>query len=206
MPTKVKGQTGRAHWSKGLFLISMVVVFLVGTGVLFGRYWIGGAVTEAFGKTPASGTVHVFQFDYYYEPRHMTWRVGDHVTIALRNMSDTHWHEMVIGRGFDTVPSPFGAIPTQFATDFWSGVPVTISEARHVDNLVLNKAVATFVGDKPNMSTGGDFSPTLQPGGSINLSFIVPDKPGEWKYGCFVQQYMHYMAGMEGAITILPAR
>lgn len=154
----------------------------------------------------AAGTVHVFQFDYYYEPRHITWRVGDHVTIALRNMSNTHWHEMVIGKGFDTVPSAFGPINTQFATDFWDGVPVTVSQARHVDNLVTNKAIVTFAGAKPNTATGGDFSPTLQPGGSINLSFTVPNKPGEWKYGCFVQQYMHYMAGMEGSITILPAQ
>lgn len=195
---------GRAHWSKGLFITVMAVVFVVGTLVLFGRYWIAGALDRT--QKSAAGTVHVFQFDYYYEPRHITWRVGDHVTIKLRNMSDTHWHEMVIGKGFDTVPSVFGAIPTQFATDFWDGVPVTISQAHHVDNLVLNKAVATFVGPKPNVTTGGDFSPTLQPGGSIDLSFTVPNKPGEWHYGCFVQQYMHYMAGMEGAITILPAQ
>ncbi|MCY0875241.1 MAG: hypothetical protein OWT28_03050 [Firmicutes bacterium] len=196
--------TGKTQWSKGLLITVLAVVFVVGSLVLFGRYWMAGLMDQS--QKAAAGKVHVFQFDYYYEPRHITWRVGDRVTIALRNMSDTHWHEMVIGQGHVNVPSAFGPIATDFTRDFWDGVPVTISDARHVDNLVLNKAVATFVGPKPNVVTGGDFSPTLQPGGSINLTFTVPNKPGEWEYGCFVQQYMHYMAGMQGRITILPAQ
>ncbi|PWI57819.1 hypothetical protein [Sulfoacidibacillus thermotolerans] len=208
--SKTVDSEGRFHrdtdWQPGVFFGVLALVLLIGVAVLFGRFWIAGIFQKAFDRVPTQGTVHVFQFDYAYEPRHITWRVGDRVTIALRNMSDTHWHEMVIGRGYDTVPSAFGAIATQFKTDFWDGVPVRISNAHHVDNLVLNKARATFVGSKPNLATGGDFSPTLQPGGSINLTFTVPNKPGEWQYGCFVQQYMHYVAGMNGTITILPAK
>lgn len=140
---------GRREWGKGVFFGTLTVVLLIGIAVLFGRYWLEGIYQRTFEKTPMQGTVHVFQFDYYYEPRHLTWRVGDHVTLAIRNMSSTHWHEMVIGQGFDTVPTTFGPIPTQFKRDFWDGVPVTISDATHIDNLVLNHAKATFVGPNP---------------------------------------------------------
>lgn len=177
---------------------------MIGLFALFWQRSVQSVSAAVFGEKLDEPVTRVFQFDYDFEPHHITWRVGDKVTIELRNMSPSHWHEMVIGRGADNTPSAFGPISTQFSTDFWNGVPVTFSNSKQVDNLSLNKAVASFVGQKPNIVSGGDFSPTLQPGGQIDFTFTVPNKPGEWQYGCFVQQYMHYIAGMRGNLTILP--
>ncbi|PSR35967.1 MAG: hypothetical protein C7B44_11510, partial [Sulfobacillus thermosulfidooxidans] len=92
-------------------------------------------------------------------------------------------------------------------TDFWDGVPVTLSNPYNIDNFVPNKAIVTYEGPKYlyNIASGGDFSPTLKPGGSLTLSFQVPNKPGLWDFGCFVQQYIHYRTGMRGKLMILPA-
>lgn len=193
------------HWSAPTFFILIGLACIIALFSIFWQKPIREIVSKMMGQKLDEPYTRVYQYDYDYEPRHITWRVGDRVTIQLRNMSTTHWHEMVIGRAYDNTPSAFGPIPTQFAYDFWDGVPVTFSDIHYVDNLVINKAIPTFIGPKPNIATGGDFSPTLQPGGSINMTFTVPNKPGTWQFGCFVQQYMHFMTGMRGTITILPA-
>lgn len=207
----VEGESRPHHrnpeWSKPTFAVISILFVVAAVVALFWQRQVGDALANVFGgRGVQTGTTHVFQFDYAFQPRHITWRVGDRVTISLHNQSPTHWHELVIGRGFDNTPSALGPIHTQFATDFWDGVHVTMSHANMVDNFVPNKAIVTYVGPRPFVTTGGDFSPTLQPGGRVDLSFTVPNKPGVWHYGCFVQQYMHYIAGMRGTITIFPAK
>lgn len=202
-------QTERRNpeWSKSLFAVVSIAALVAAILGLFWQRQLGEAWSNTFGgRTPRAGTIDVLQYDYGFHPRHITWRVGDRVTISLHNESATHFHEMMIGRAFDNTPSAFGPIHVQFGQDFWDGVHVTVSNAHNVDNLVPNKSIPAFVGPKPFVTTGGNFSPTLRPGGSINLSFVVPNKPGTWHYGCFVQQFMHYVAGMNGTITILPAK
>lgn len=57
--------------------------------------------------------------------------------------------------------------------------------------------------------TGGmqmaGFMPVLAEGGQLTFSFTVPDKPGQWTYGCFQQSGQHFLNGMQGTVTILPA-
>lgn len=195
------------EWSKPLFTVVSIFAVLAAVIGLFWQRQIGDAWFRVFGENNVKpGITHVTQYDYGFNPRNVTWRVGDRVTISLHNASATHYHEMMIGRSFDDTPSAFGPIHEQFGQDFWDGVRVTMSHAYKVDNLVPNKAIVTFVGSKPLVTSGGNFSPTLRPGGSVDLTFTVPNKPGTWQYGCFVQQFMHYVAGMHGTITILPAK
>lgn len=195
------------EWSKPLFAVVSIIAVVAGIVALFWQHQIGDAWWSTFAARRAqTATTDVFQYDYGYAPRHITWRVGDRVTISLHNQSPTHWHEMMIGQGFDDTPYAIASLHTQFHRDFWNGVHVTVSHAYHVDNFVPGHAVVTYVGPKPAVSSGGNFSPTLEPGGRIDLTFTVPNKPGTWQYGCFVQQYIHYLAGMKGTITILPAK
>lgn len=51
----------------------------------------------------------------------------------------------------------------------------------------------------------GNFMLVLQPGGSFTMTFTVPDKPGSWTFGCFQQSGEHFLNGMRGTITVLPA-
>lgn len=196
-------------WSKRQFLIGTGALTVVGAAALFGGSAIASASRAVFGSPVDQGVTHLYQGDYFFLPDYMTWRVGDSMTVVLHNLSNARFHEWMTGRGVDPTPSIFGPIATQFKEDFWNGVPVTIEQAHAVDNFVTNKAIVTC--DVPNhpwlitQPGQGHFSPTLKPGGTITLKFTVPNKPGTWDYGCFVQGYMHYLAGMRGTINILPA-
>lgn len=44
----------------------------------------------------------------------------------------------------------------------------------------------------------------LRPGGSVTLSFTVPDRPGRWEFACFQQNGEHYSNGMKGVIDVRP--
>ncbi|MFW6204588.1 MAG: hypothetical protein ACOC96_06415, partial [Actinomycetota bacterium] len=48
------------------------------------------------------------------------------------------------------------------------------------------------------------FMVELEPAGRTTISFVVPDKPGEWEYGCFAETGQHYANGMRGTVTITP--
>lgn len=39
--------------------------------------------------------------------------------------------------------------------------------------------------------------------GVLTISFVVPDLPGVWEYGCFAQNGQHYLNGMRGTIEIV---
>jgi plastocyanin len=200
---------GDVDWSRRQFLVGTGGLAVVGVAALFGRSAIGQAAQAMMGPPPVSkGLVHVYTGDYYYIPKKMTWQVGDKISLLFHNQSPNRFHEMMIGRGFDTTPSIFGDVKTQFHTDFWDGVHVTVAKAQGVDNLATNKAIATSeVNPHPWLITApgnGNFSPTLMPGGMIQFDFTVPNKPGKWQYACFVQGFVHYRAGMRGDLTILP--
>jgi hypothetical protein len=176
---------------------------------LFAKPDIVGLTRRLAGSPVSSGKINLYQFDYYFIPNYMTWRVGDRLEVTLQNQSHTHWHEWTIGRKLNLAFfQGFGSMNADaWAIDFWDGVDVTLSDPYKVDNFVPHEAHVTYVGPKApyQIASGGDFSPTLQPGGSLKLTFTVPNKPGIWRFGCFVQEFIHYRDGMKGLIEILPA-
>lgn len=196
-------------WSRRQFLIGAGGITVVALGALFAKSPIAAAARALTGTPVSQGLTKVYAGDFYYIPNHMTWRVGDNISLLFTNESPNRFHEMMIGQGFDTTPSLTGDVKTQFHTDFWDGVHVTVADASSVDNLATNLAVVKCdVNPHPWLITApgnGNFSPTLMPGGHILLNFTVPNKPGQWQYACFVQGFVHYRAGMRGTINILPA-
>jgi hypothetical protein len=205
LPTPKEEDEG---WSRRQFLVATGAAFAAGAVALFGAQPAVDLARSIFGSPVSQGLINVYQFDFYFVPNYMTWRVGDPVTIYLRNMSAIRWHEMQIGRNPSTVETMLGKLTADgFQEDFWDGVPVVISDPYKIDNLAIGNAKATFTQPKSEYALvpGGPFSPTLQPGGHIKLSFHVPNKPGIWHYACFVQHQEHYRLGMRGTIRILPA-
>ncbi len=196
-------------WSRRKFLVGSGVALAAGAAALIGNSSIAKAVERIGQPAVNTGLVHVYEGDYYFAPNHMTWRVGDLVTIKQVNQSDYRYHEMMIGRGFDTAPTLLGTQIQQFHTDFWDGVHVTILNADGVDNMTTNHAIVKAdIPTSPWLDTNpadGNFSPTLLPHGWIEYQFRVPNKPGRWYYGCFVQGYIHYEEGMRGTIDIIEA-
>ncbi|MCY0897975.1 MAG: hypothetical protein OWU33_03420 [Firmicutes bacterium] len=195
-------------WSRREFIGGLTGLGIAGLVAIFGKSALVTATRELVGSPVSSGLIHLYALDYYYVPNYMTWRVGDQLEVIFHNQSPTHWHEWTIGRphaNMEDFPA-FGVLNADgWVHDFWTGVHVTLSDPIGVDNFVPNKAIVTYIGPKASyqLATGGDFSPTLKPGGSIHLSFVVPDKPGIWHYGCFVQQFIHYRTGMRGILHIV---
>lgn len=196
------------QWSRRQFIWGSVGVAAAGLVAMFGRTVIPNAARAVFGSPVSTGLIHVYQEDFYYVPNYMTWRVGDPMTMRLHNMSVTRYHEMQIGRDVSTEKTIFGTITADgFLIDFWANVPVTLSNPYMIDNFVPNKAKVTYIGPKSAyaIASGGGFSPTLKPGGHIDIAFTVPDKPGIWHYGCFVQNAAHWRLGMRGILNVVRA-
>lgn len=206
---RIDPQAQEPTWSRRQLLVGTAGLAVAGAMALFGKKFLVNLARNIVGSPVSSGKIYLYQFDYYFVPNYMTWRVGDHVEVVLQNQSPTHWHEWAMGRQVNQENfQGFGELPADaWRIDFWDGVKVTLSDPYKIDNFVPHKALVTYVGPKGpyQISDGGDFSPTLQPGGSLHLSFTVPDKPGIWYYGCFVQQFIHYRTGMRGIVNILPA-
>lgn len=174
------------NWSRRQFLLGTTGLAVAGAAALWARTPIVDAARAIFGSPVDTGLVHVYQEDFYFVPNYMTWRVGDKMTMRLHNMSLTRYHEMQIGRHVSHEQTIFGTLTADgFTEDFWDGVAVTFSNPYKIDNLVYNKAIPTFIGPKSDyaIAYGGGLSPTLKPGGHIDLTFVVPDKPGIWQYG-----------------------
>lgn len=196
------------QWSRRQFIWGSAVASAAGLVALFGRSAIASAARGVLGSPVSSGLIHVYQEDFYYVPNYMTWRVGDKVTVRLHNMSLTRYHEMQIGKDVSTENSIFGTITADgFLHDFMAGVHVTMSNVYLMDNFVPNKSIMTYIGPKSDyqIASGGGFSPTLKPGGHVDFSFTVPDKPGIWHYGCFVQHAEHWRLGMRGVLNVVRA-
>lgn len=197
-------------WSRRQLILGTGGLAVAGLVALFERQTVVDIARGIVGSPVMSGKNHIYAFDYYYWPNYMTWRVGQKMEMIWQNQSTTHWHEWTIGRPHANMASfqAFGQLTADgWVHDFWDGVAVTLSDPYKIDNFVPHKAKVTYVGPKSafQIASGGDFSPTLQPGGSLHMSFTVPNKPGIWHFGCFVQEYIHYRTGMRGTINILPA-
>jgi hypothetical protein len=195
-------------WSRGQFLRASAGLFVAGAASLWLRPQIVDAARAVFGSPVEHGLVHLYQYDFFFVPNYMTWRVGTPLTVRLHNMSTTRWHEWQMGRTIYLESSVLGVqTANAWKTDFWDGVHVTLSNVFGMDNFAPNEAIVTYIGPKGpyQITPGGDFSPTLKPGGHVDISFVVPNKPGMWEYGCFIQSDVHYRLGMRGRVNILPA-
>lgn len=172
-------------WSRRQFIGVTAALGFAGAVAMWGRGLISSAARGVFGSPVSTGVVHVYQEDFYFVPNYMTWRVGDRITLRLHNNSLTRWHEMQIGRDVSTEKTIFGTLTADgFNVDWWNGVHVIASHPYKIDNFATGKAIMTYEGPKDLFQVvSGGFSPTLEPGGNIDLTFTVPDKPGIWHYG-----------------------
>lgn len=171
---------------------AVLVSAAVCAGVIFGALqWEHHiALPERAGQM--IGGVHHYtidEFNYYYVPGHLIWHVGEKVALTIINRSQSApsiAHQFSIGRNLATRNNGFPksqALAVGWKDNFFDGVPIT---------------------------SGGQtepipaFSVSLNGGQSFTFSFVVPNKPGHWTYGCFLQTGQHYMNGMSGAIDVLP--
>lgn len=173
----------------------------------------------ASGASVSPNTYTILMTDYEYSPDRMVWRVGDRVTITLIEKSEARPqkpHEFMVGRTPRTEETVFGIHQEDgFETPFFSGVTIEVMSGSGLQMLMPGNATLTGLAPMKVMSPGPmeemeemeemtGFMPVIGAQGRLTFSFIVPDKPGEWIYGCFQQDGQHFLNGMRGTITILP--
>jgi hypothetical protein len=177
-----------------------------------------GAYAWQLKHTPASIEQNYFlsMTDYGFTPAHMVWHVGDRVTITLLNQSDARpqkEHEFMVGRTPRTEETVFGLKQEDgFETPFFPGVTIDVIAGSGLKMLMAGDAKLTGLSPMKVMAPGPmgpmeemtGFMPLLGPHATLTFSFVVPDRPGEWIYGCFEQSGQHFLNGMKGTVTVLP--
>lgn len=148
-------------------------------------------LTIASAAFAANESYNIVMTDYAYTPDHMTWHVGDTVTIKLTNNATDKTHEIMFGKGdlaYET--DSFGAKhPHGWTTKlFDSPGQLHFMMGAKIDELMAAMPMIRF-----------------QPkGGTMTFTFTVPDKKGTWQYGCFEENGSHFTDhNMKGTIEIV---
>ena len=189
---------------------------LTASAVILVALIAGSSAWSATRQSTADNHFLLHMEDYAYAPSHMVWRVGDTITVTLVNDTTSHPgkpHEWMVGRIPNTEDTPFGKQVTDgFETPFFDGVEVDVLGGKNVSMLMAGGA--TLTGKNPmslrpanagpmEMEAMTGFMPVVTEYGDLTISFKVPDKPGEWTYGCFQQTGQHFLNGMRGTITVI---
>lgn len=196
---------------------------------------IGAYAWSAVRAPDAAGPGHftIMMTDYAFTPSHMTWRVGERVTLTLVNRSEAHpgkAHEFMMGRDPVREETVFGMRQEDgYEVPFFQDLDIHVEGGQGLSMLMPGGARLTgdtrgvMVMPAPagmqgmqgmagmegmegmeHMHGGHEgFMPVLRPVGWLSISFTVPDKPGTWSYGCFQQSGQHFTNGMHGTVTIL---
>jgi plastocyanin len=194
--------------ARGLAAAAGVAVLALAGSVLW---------TVARAPSPASGEYRIAMDDYSFSPSRLTWQPGETVTVTILNQSSSRPgkpHEIMFGRRALREPGPFGSIQgdgfedqllDRATVDLLAGERVSMVMAETtrltgVDPMSLMGPSMDMTGQAMRM--GMDFMAVIDPGGSLTFSFTVPDKPGDWEFGCFQQEGQHYLNGMKGVLTV----
>ncbi|OWX97193.1 hypothetical protein [Thioclava sp. IC9] len=204
MKNELKGETKSVSgWS----VLSGAVVLAVLTGSM---------VVWANNTRPADRThFTIHMLDYEFEPAHMVWHVGETVTVTLVNDSEAHprkAHEWMVGRGPNLKDTVFGPRHVDgFHVPFFKDVDVKVVSGHDLVMFMGGAAHLSGVPVKDVLRKGpmgpmeemSGFMPLLDASGQLTISFKVPDKPGQWTYGCFQQSGQHFVNGMRGTIDVI---
>jgi plastocyanin len=150
------------------------------------------------GATPEPLEVTIIMTEYAFEPAELEFQVGQQVTLNLVN-EGALIHEIMFGRDMmmmDGVPS---------------GYEVDMFEMAGVEPHVSIMAEGEMSEDHEHME--GEEEEHEHPGFMVavpvgddlySMTFTVTeDMLGEWEYGCFELEGVHYTAGMIGSLTVI---
>lgn len=190
----------------------VVVSAVITAGLVGGAY----AWERALAPVEGNGRYTIEMTDYHFTPDTMTWRVGQRVTITLINDSESRPpkpHEFMVGRGNRTDETLLGKrYEDGYHVPFFAGVKIKLISGAGLTMLMAGNASFTGIAPKSVIAPGPmgpmeemtGFMPVLGEPSHLTFSFVVPNKPGQWSYGCFQQSGEHFANGMRGTITVLP--
>jgi uncharacterized cupredoxin-like copper-binding protein len=156
--------------------------FAPGRSATLGVALVVGVVLAACAPSATSGsagavvpgTVVVEMGNFFFKPAVITLKAGDRVTLRLINPSAIE-HDFFAGRQPDPVAG-------RYADDFFKDVQVEVSGA-----------------GRATRETGA-FRVLVEPLGTAQIVFAVPDRKGTYEIGCFLPG--HYQAGMMGKLVV----
>ena len=131
----------------------------------------GGAAATESGRR-----IDLEMKEFAFTQTAITLKRGEKLTLSFKNTGTTE-HEFMAGR--------FGADNMGFAQDFFAGLKYQVAPP------------ASLHGKRHGTAQGGVW---VSPGQTATISFVVPDRPGTYEFGCFATG--HYKAGMKGSLTI----
>lgn len=173
--------------------VTVLASAVVCAAVVFGAVkWEDAVALPTSAGQVIDGVHHytIEEFNYRFVPSHLVWHVGEKVSLTIINRSQSAppiAHQFSVGRSLETRANGFPEQPLAvgWKDNFFDGVPITIN------------------GQTAPIPT---FSVSLQGGQDFHFNFVVPNKPGKWDYGCFLQTGQHFMNGMRGTLEVLPAQ
>lgn len=139
----------------------------------------------------ANETFNIVMKNYSYTPDHMTWHVGDTVTITLTNNSSDKDHELLMGKDVNYSTDDFGKkYPDGWQTALFDNLDQV--------TFVKGDGIAELRADGPGTVA------LVPKGGTVTYTFKVPNKPGQWQFGCFEENGAHFGDhNMKGTIDIV---
>ncbi len=152
---------------------------------------IMGATLVACGGSGAGGTrkLTLSMSDYAFKPATLELKVGETVTIELKNTGQLD-HEVMFGRGLQKVNNR----PGGYETDMFQAGGVTPT--------IVTQAEMKMPDGQHEHGTG--VMVALPPGGkTATITFPVTEgMVGEWEMGCFQLSGVHYDSGMLGKVIV----
>ena len=156
---------------------------------------VGFVALSACGpSTPEALVMDMDMSEFAFTPNTIEAKVGQQVTLNLTNRGALQ-HEIMFGRNAMMMDGQ----PNGYEMDMFSmaGMDPSVTFGGGMED-------DTMMGEA-GMEHGG-FSVILPPGQqTAQMTFTVTeDMVGEWEFGCFEQDGVHYTAGMTGMMVVTP--
>lgn len=139
------------------------------------------------GGTPGAVSYDIDMKEYSYTPEKLNFKVGQEVTLNLRNLGQLQ-HEVMIGREVMKMDN----LPAGYMVDMFesAGVEPEVTQVGEPE-------------DEHEEEMLSGFMVALPENGTATMKFTVNEEMlGEWEMGCFVQDGVHYVAGMKGSVSV----
>lgn len=159
---------------------------------------VGLVVLSACGpSTPGALVMDISMAEFSFTPEVIEAKVGQQVTLNLTNRGALQ-HEIMFGRS----AMMMGGQPNGYELDMFSmaGMDPSVTFSGGMegmeDDMMMGEA---------GMEHGG-FAVMLPVGEqTAQMTFMVTEEMvGEWEFGCFEQDGVHYTAGMTGRMVVTP--
>jgi len=141
---------------------------------------------------PVSYTINMSEFAF--SPNTIEARVGQQVTLELENTGILE-HEIMFGHDVMMMNNR----PDGYQSDMFKMANVDPQV------MMMQEGMSDMGGSEPGADHSGFMVVLPKASGKATLTFTVTkDMQGEWEFGCFSQEGVHYDAGMKGKFVVKP--